>query len=94
MGRPTKRTPNVVRLILDGLAEGKSLHALCKRSDLPSEQAVYAWIREDEEFRTSYELARKLHADRFAAEVLELADGCSEDPAAIAKARLQMDARK
>jgi hypothetical protein len=91
--RPTKRTPNMVRLILDGLAEGKSLHALCKRSALPSEQTVYAWIREDEDFRASYELAQEL-ADRFAAEILELADDCSEDQASIAKARLQVDARK
>jgi hypothetical protein len=35
-----------------------------------------------------------LQADRFAAEVLELADGCAEDPAAVAKARVQVDARK
>jgi Bacteriophage Sf6, terminase small subunit-like len=72
MGRPTKYTKELVCL---ELAEGASVHQLCKRPEYPSEDTIYRWLNEREDFSEKYRMAREFAADRLADEVVAIADG-------------------
>lgn len=63
---------------------------ICRDDHIPSEDTIYRWIDTIPVFSENYACARERQAERYAAEIVEIADTCS-DPN---KARLQMDARK
>jgi hypothetical protein len=85
----TKRTPLMETEILDRLAEGESLRAICE--DLPvTEAAVRKWAVEDEAFGSQYARARSIGYDCRAENAVEDAKA-AEDPQA---ARLAFDAER
>ena len=90
MGRPTGYNTEIAERICKEIAEGKPVFAICQEDWCPSEFTVYRWLREYEEFSQSYTHARELQQERFAAEVVMIAD-TEKDPAI---ARNRMDARK
>ncbi|HDS1237610.1 TPA: hypothetical protein QEG37_002025 [Pluralibacter gergoviae] len=55
---------------------------------------VTLWLTKHEEFSAQYARAREVQAEVLAEDILMLADSAIEDGAAVAKARLQVDARK
>jgi hypothetical protein len=57
------------------LVEGASVHQLCKRPEYPSEDTIYRWLNEREDFSEKYRIARELQADRLADEIVLIADG-------------------
>lgn len=57
---------------------------------MPSRKTVYEWLHKYESFRDAYARAREAQAEYYAAEIVDIADKCT-DPN---KARLQIDARK
>jgi hypothetical protein len=75
MGRPTKYTEELVLKFCLELAEGASVHQLCKRPEYPSEDTIYRWLNEREDFSEKYRIARELQADRLADEIVLIADG-------------------
>jgi len=89
-GRPSKFTPELTAEILQRISHGESLHAICRDPAMPAEITVRDWLTRDEDFSTKYARAREEQAERYAAEIVEIADTC-DDPN---KARLQIDARK
>src|SRR5262249_41130891 len=68
---------------------------ICARPDMPSQQSVYTWLRNDEDFLERYARAREAQADKLAKEILELSDKIEDDnPVKVQRARLQVDSRK
>lgn len=77
-------------MICEGIADGKSVRAICAKDGMPSQDSFYRWLRECEGLSERYARAREAQADLFADEIIEIADN-TDDPA---KARVQIDVRK
>jgi len=93
-GRPSDYTPALAERICNFLMEGESLRAICKRDDVPHIATVLAWLHRHEEFHEQYVRAREIQAEVMAEDIIMYADSATEEASAVAKARLQVDARK
>lgn len=94
MGRPSAFTPEAADTICERLSEGESLRAICRDDAMPSLSMVFRWLADERyaDFRDQYARAREAQADKYADELVDIADeGKSEDANII---RLRMDARK
>lgn len=94
IGRPSKFSQDLAEKICEQIAHGKSLRAICAEDDMPTSSTVFKWLSEKEGFSEQYARARTRQADYFFEEIVEIADNVEADSAAVAKARLQVDARK
>lgn len=72
------------------IAEGKSVNTISKMKKMPSSATIYRWLAEDADFVERYTRAREQQADKYAEEIVDIAD-TEEDPN---KARVRIDARK
>lgn len=90
MARPSSYDPEVAELICRLIAEGEGITHVCAREGMPSPGTVYRWLEANEEFRQAYARARDQQADRFADEIVRIADE-EEDPN---RAKVRIDARK
>ena len=105
MGRPSKRTPEIVERILEGLANGKTLTSLCEATEMPTVRAFYNWREEDAELSSRFARAREKGYDVIAEECLKIADMTALDTIEteqgkevcnsewIARSRLRVDTR-
>lgn len=93
-GRPSDYMPEVANDICALLMTGESLRSICKRHGMPAMSTVTLWLAKHEEFSAQYARAREVQAEVLAEDIIMLADTAVEDGAAVAKARLQVDARK
>lgn len=94
IGRPTKYSQEMADKICGLISNGMSLRAICNVNGMPARGTVYQWLNENLKFQDQYTRARVEQADYFAEEIVEIADNAEADSAAVAKARLQVDARK
>ena len=94
IGRPSKFSQDMAENICEQIANGKSLRAICAEDDMPSATTVFKWLNENQDFSEQYARARDRQADYYFEEIVEIADSVEADSAAVAKARLQVDARK
>lgn len=109
MARPSKYSPKIADAICERLISGRSLRSICADDDMPHVVTVLRWLRERDEFRSQYALAREAQADTIVDEILEIADDArndwmerhGEDDAGwsingdhIQRSRLRVDARK
>ncbi len=62
-GRPSIFTPEVAHRIVGGLADGKSLTAICAADDMPGRRTVLDWQERDADFRARCARAREAGAD-------------------------------
>lgn len=76
-GRPSKRTPEVEKRILEGLAKGTPLTILCDPPDMPSDDTVRIWADADPAFSRDIARAREAGFDRIALDALAIADEVS-----------------
>ena len=106
MGRPSKRTQEVVDHILQGISEGKTLTSLCADPDMPNRSTFIDWVNGDRELSQRFAHAREAGYDVIAEECLKIADFSALDtlisektgnPQAdsewIARSRLRVDTR-
>lgn len=94
-GRPCEYTTEIGIQICEKIADRVPVHVICRERRMPSEKTVYNWLIEFEDFRTRYILARERAADKFAHEIIELADNAdTTNFRGVEKAKLQVDARK
>jgi hypothetical protein len=108
-GRPSKYSDGLAEEICGLLAEGQSLVEICRSAAMPARSMVYRWLAANEGFRDRYARAREAQADRFADEILEIADDARNDWVErqqgeetikvvdhehIQRSRLRVDARK
>lgn len=94
LGRPTDYTKDMADKICEKISGGLSLRAICAESGMPARGTVYRWLIENADFQDQYTRARDKQADYFAEEIIEIADSAEAESAAVAKAKLQIDARK
>jgi hypothetical protein len=98
MGRPSSYSGELCAEICARLSEGESLRSICRDSAMPHMVTVLRWVGSDEhvDFRNQYVEARAAGLEHKADEILEIADAeiPAGDSTAVAKQRLQIDARK
>src|SRR5262245_25885063 len=92
IGRPTKYTIEWAEAFCNLIAEGKSVAEICARPDMPSQQSVYTWLKQDEDFLERYARAREAQADKYFQEIIEIADAAT--PETVHVATLRVDSRK
>lgn len=92
--------------ILERLAEGESLRAICQGEDMPAASTVCLWVKDDDAFAERYARAREVGFTLLAEELLEIADDGKNDTYTddngnirtdhdvIARSRLRVDTRK
>jgi hypothetical protein len=73
-GRPTKRSPEVIQRILDGLSKGTTLSAICREPGMPDPSNVWKWAQNDAELSKDIAHARNLGFDAIADECMEIAN--------------------
>lgn len=93
-GRPSKYSDELAEKICEKIANGRSLRSICAEDGMPTTSTVCKWLIENKEFSEQYARAREKQADYFAEEIIEIADSVPADSAEVAKAKLQIDARK
>ena len=94
MARPTIYSEKLAENLLRRLADGETLLSICKSPRMPHRDTIRQWVRDKPEFRRRYLDARAAWGDRLGEEVVEIADACDQESGAVAKARVQIDARK
>lgn len=81
--------------ICSELEKGRSLSDILRDEGMPSPSTVFRWLENDVgNFREEYARAREGQAAFYAEQIIAIADNVDEDAQAIAKAKLQIDARK
>ena len=92
MGRPSKYNQKTATEILDRIAEGESLHRICKDKGMPARSTVLKWCIDIPEFSDHYARAYQIGADVEFDEIQELAATATPENAQVVK--LQVDTRK
>lgn len=77
-GRPSKRSPEVIQRILDGLSNGTPLTIICQPDDMPCTSSVYDWMAGDEALSGQIARAREAGWDKIALDALAIADEVTE----------------
>ena len=79
-GRPTRHTLKIAAEICRRLADGQSLREICRSEGMPPESTVRRWALEDVKgFAALYARARAIQFERWADEILNIADDSSRD---------------
>lgn len=78
-GRPSSYSETVADTILERLALGESLKAICDDADLPHQATVFRWLQINTDFRERYTRAREAQADALFDELLTIADDGRND---------------
>lgn len=79
-GNKTTYTEAVAAAVLNRLAEGETLRAICRDEGMPPESTVREWALDDREgFAARYARAREIGAYAMADEMLEIVDDGSND---------------
>lgn len=94
VGRPTTYSQETADKICELIARGMSLRAICASADMPAGGTVHRWLVEHQDFQEQYARAREEQADGFADEIIDIADSVAPETGEVAKAKLQIDARK
>lgn len=90
-GRPSIFTDEIADQILERLAAGESLVAICADEGLPSVRTVLRWADEREEFGTEYARAREAQGEYMDDLILNAASRAIVDPQA---SKVQIEAYK
>lgn len=64
----------IIPLILDRIAAGESMNAICRDPDMPGYRTVTQWFTDDPELDAAYTAATEKRADVMFEQILEIAD--------------------
>ena len=106
-GRPSKHTPEAEEALLELIADGMPLVKVCNEIDVGI-ATIFRWLDADPVFRDKYKMAKEAQAEKFADEIVAIADEAEVasvvtpegvvdfklDATAVARNRLRVDARK
>lgn len=95
-GRPPEYTREKAEAICARILCGEGVVQICRDADMPGERTVYSWLLNNTEFQQMYTRAREVQAERFAEEVVSIADSLDEYATSeqVQAARLKTDNRK
>ena len=91
--RPTKKTPEVIERLIEGIADGQTLRALCREEGMPNWRTVYDWIDADEELAARFERARAIGFDAIAEDIISNVDNVMAIGEHIQRSKLQVETR-
>jgi hypothetical protein len=75
LGKPTKYTPEIARIICEQLSDGIPLRQICRENKgFPAWRTVYDWMGKDEALSAAIARARDIGYDAIAEECLLIAD--------------------
>ena len=109
MARPSEFSDKTAAVILERIASGESLRAICEAEEMPARSTVFQWLSKRDEFADQYARAREEQADAIFDEILSIADdgrndwmernygenvGWIENGEALRRSALRIDARK
>lgn len=80
MGRPSKRTPELIAEICERLSKGEPLAVICRDEHMPCTATVRNWIDEDEGVSSAIARAREDGEDAIVQDAMDQIDA---DPAMI-----------
>jgi hypothetical protein len=104
--RPVAFTEELFIKLLDRLAQGETLVAICADQTMPTRQSLFQKLYKDENARELYYAAREMQMEAMAEEILELSDNAENDWSTddrgrrvanndvLQRARLKVDTRK
>lgn len=69
IGRPSKRTPELIDEICIRIASGRSLLSVSKDDDMPDHATIWRWMHAEEDFRDKYARAIQSRAIHHAEEI-------------------------
>lgn len=72
------------------IGEGEALHRICREQGMPSQGAVYLWLKKFPEFEAMYVQAREIQAFRLFDEVREIAEAATPETLQLAKLRISV----
>lgn len=84
MGRPSIKTPKLIKAICARLETGEPLVWICRDPGMPCVATVTSWERSDEEVSSALAHAREIGGDAIAADALAIADETSSDTRTLA----------
>jgi hypothetical protein len=96
-GRPERKyTEDLANEILARTADGEGLLSICKSSHMPHERTVRRWVTDDMPpgFADRFARAVYFRHDRWAEEIITIADEPAADMAAVQRNRNRVDSRK
>lgn len=99
-GRPSSYTEETGNAICERLMSGESLRSICSDEAMPEKPTVLRWLRDIEQFRTQYTIAREVQMELMAEEILSISDDDSGDDTPftgvnhVNRHRLMVDTRK
>jgi hypothetical protein len=56
------------------MIEGRSLRQVCEMPGMPSRRNIFNWLKDNNEFREKYEIARLMLIEYWAHEIIEADD--------------------
>lgn len=93
LGRPTTYTPELGDIVCEGIASGKPLVKICESDSLPEPRSIYRWLRENEDFRHNYEMAKDDMADYMADESIDISDNQASQAVLVDDVPLVLDGK-
>jgi hypothetical protein len=88
----TVYTAAIAAEICRRMSDGESLRAICRDPKMPPEATVRQWVRDDrDDFAARYREARAMLVERWADEIIEIADDETIEPNAR---RIRVDTRR
>lgn len=94
MGRPSKKTPQLIEEICLRVAQGRSIMSIGKMEDMPDDRSIWTWLNQDEEFLRHYTRAIQARAIIHAERIDELAEMATKGEIPADVARVAIDAKK
>ena len=95
-GRPPELTDKQIDELLQALTDGAPLSSIVEGEEWPSYRSIFRRLEKDDDFRKRYDRARAIQAERWADELITLANSLREDATAeqIAATKLKIDTLK
>jgi len=78
-GAPTKFNAEMAEKICHLVTEGHSLRQIAKQPGMPVPSTITLWLLRHDDFSVQYTRAREIQADRFADEIVGIADDGTND---------------
>jgi hypothetical protein len=94
-GQQSAYTEALAYEILERMSDGESLNAICQSAHMPDERTIRRWKQDDVHgFAARYETARDLLLEKWADEIILIADEPASDMPSVQRNRGRVDARK
>jgi hypothetical protein len=91
IGRPDEYTKETGDIICNRIAAGESVRKICLDDDMPNASTVFRWLGIHKAFSEQYAQAKATGAERWADEILSIADQEDTD---VQRDKLRVDSRK